>query len=105
MMKTLKQFYREHEGKVSDKWSLYLAEYDRLFLPYQKLPVRLLEIGIQNGGSLEIWSRFFPNAAKLVGCDIDPNCARLQYDDPRIAVVVADANKDQGLRQVLVSRI
>ena len=25
--KTIKQLYAEHEGKVSDKWSLYLKEY------------------------------------------------------------------------------
>lgn len=56
-MKTLQQLYQEHHGKVSDKWSLYLAEYDRLLSPYRERAVNLLEIGIQNGGSLEIWTR------------------------------------------------
>ncbi|MDC0986222.1 methyltransferase domain-containing protein [Alphaproteobacteria bacterium] len=92
MTKKLKELYVEHTGKVSDKWSLYLSEYDRLFEHYRDKPVRLLEIGIQNGGSLEIWAKYFRNAASLVGCDIDPNCARLSYDDPRIGVVVGDAN-------------
>uniref|UniRef100_UPI003340CCFF rhamnan synthesis F family protein n=1 Tax=Castellaniella defragrans TaxID=75697 RepID=UPI003340CCFF len=93
-MTKLKQLYREHTGKVSDKWSLYLEEYDRLFDPYQEHPVNLLEIGVQNGGSLDIWGKYFPNAVHLVGCDINPDCARLRYDDPRITVVVGDANKD-----------
>jgi O-antigen biosynthesis protein len=90
--KTLHQLYAEHTGKVSDKWSLYLTEYDRLFDHYRDQPVRLLEIGIQNGGSLEIWSKYFGNAAALLGCDINPDCARLRYDDPRIGVIVGDAN-------------
>lgn len=90
--KTLQQLYAEHSGKVSDKWSIYLTEYDRIFNEYRDKPVRLLEIGIQNGGSLEIWSKFFPDAQKLVGCDINPDCARLTYKNPRIAVVVGDAN-------------
>lgn len=89
---TLRQLYEQHQGKVSDKWSIYLAEYDRLFSYYRQQPVRMLEIGIQNGGSLEVWSKYFPNAQRLIGCDINPDCAKLTYDDPRISVIVGDAN-------------
>ena len=99
--KTLHQLYVEHVGKSSDKWSLYLAEYDRLFDAFRDRPVRLLEIGIQNGGSLEIWSKYFPHAAALIGCDIDPACALLEYDDPCIAVIVGDANAPATRNQVL----
>ncbi len=79
MKKTLEQLYKEHKGKLSDKWSLYLTELDRLFTPYRSRPIRLLEIGVQNGGSLEIWDQYFPNARKIIGCDIDPKCATLRY--------------------------
>ena len=96
--KTLEQLYKEHRGKVSDRWSIYLSEYERLFSDYRDRPIRLLEIGIQNGGSLEIWSKFFPCAEKFVGCDINLDCARLQYEDSRIAIVVADANTDETQR-------
>ena len=85
----LANFFAEHNGKVSDKWSIYIAEYDRLFYTYRNLPICLLEIGVQNGGSLEIWGKFFTNATKLIGCDISPGCAQLEFDDPRIAIVVA----------------
>jgi O-antigen biosynthesis protein len=99
--KTLHQLYAEHQGKLSDKWSLYLTEYDRLFDQYRDKPIRLLEIGIQNGGSLDIWSKYFSNASALIGCDINPDCARLTYDDPRIGVVVGDANTTDAYEQVL----
>lgn len=98
--KTLHQLYAEHQGKVSDKWTLYLTEYDRLFDDYRDKPVRLLEIGIQNGGSLDIWSKYFSNASALIGCDINPDCARLSYDDPRIGVIVGDANAPEVREQV-----
>jgi len=100
-MKTLEQLYQEHRGKLSDKWSLYLTEYDRLFAPYQSRPVRLLEIGVQNGGSLEIWDQYFPNARKIIGCDIDPKCAALRYGSTRIGVVVGDANSDDCESKIL----
>lgn len=98
---TLRQLYAEHRGKVSDKWESYLELYDGLFAGFRDEPVRLLEIGIQNGGSLELWSRYFPAATRLVGCDINDACARLIYDDPRLAVVVADANTDAAEEQIV----
>lgn len=94
-MRTLAELYDQHEGKVSDKWALYLREYDRLFLPYRIRSISLLEIGIQNGGSLEIWSQFFANATKLVGCDINQACGDLVFSDPRISVVIGDACAEQ----------
>lgn len=97
----LRQLYANHRGKVSDKWESYLELYDRLFAGFRGQPIRLLEIGVQNGGSLEIWSRYFPGAIRLVGCDIDDACARLTYGDPRVAVVVADANTDAAEQRIV----
>jgi hypothetical protein len=101
MKKTLKQLFLNHKGKVSDKWSLYLDEWDRLFLPYRDQKLNLLEIGIQNGGSLEVWSRYFLKAVKIVGCDIDKKCEVLRFDDARIAVIVGDANSDECESEIL----
>ncbi|SIO25905.1 Glycosyltransferase, GT2 family [Paraburkholderia phenazinium] len=93
-MKTLEQLYLQRRGKVSDTESRDLAEYDRILAAYRDRPINLLEIGVRNGGSLEIWSEFFRNANKLVGCDINPESAGLG-SDPRIAMVVGDANLDE----------
>jgi glycosyltransferase involved in cell wall biosynthesis len=99
-MKSLLELYKSHDGKVSDKWSLYLTEYDRLFKPYRELPISLLEIGVQNGGSLEIWSQYFSNGTKFVGCDINPDCQKLTYDDSRIAVIVGDATTSETQQKI-----
>ena len=90
--KTLRELYEQHEGKVSDKWSIYLTEYDRFFGSYRDDAIRLLEIGIQNGGSLEIYSKYFKNANLFLGCDINPDCAKLRFDDERIKVIIGDVN-------------
>ncbi|WP_166224543.1 glycosyltransferase [Pseudomonas atagonensis] len=100
-MNSLFELYSQHEGKLSDKWSIYLSEYDRIFSPYRDLPVRFLEIGIQNGGSLEIWAKYFKNADVFVGCDINPQCSVLKYEDERINVVVGDATTDISERVIL----
>lgn len=89
---TLRDLYVEHTGKVSQKWSLYLDVYERVLAPWRERPVALVEVGVQNGGSLEIWARYFRNATVLVGCDVDERCGALRFDDPRIRVVVGAIN-------------
>ena len=91
--KTLNELYKEHQGKVSDKWSIYLHVYNEIFTKYRDDTVRLLEIGVQNGGSLEIWAKYFSQAERLIGCDINPDCASLTYNDPKFTVIVGDLTK------------
>lgn len=50
-------------------------------------PKRVLEIGVQNGGSLKIWRDFFPEA-EIVGVDTDIACMEHQGD--RIKVIIGD---------------
>ncbi|OLY97130.1 rhamnan synthesis F family protein [Polynucleobacter sphagniphilus] len=82
-------------GKLSDKWSLYLSEYSRLFDEFQNHELHLLEIGIQNGGSLELWAEYFKKGRVFVGCDINPGCANLHFSDSRINVFIGDANSSE----------
>lgn len=98
--KTLEQLYVEHEGKVSDKWSHYLSEYENLFKHLRDNKINMLEIGIQNGGSLDIWSKYFAHANSVVGCDINSKCSNLKYDSQVIKVVVGDANDDSVEEQI-----
>jgi O-antigen biosynthesis protein len=100
-MTTLRSIYDEHSGKVSDKWRLYLEAYNEAFAPLRQKPIRMFEIGIQNGGSLEIWPRFFEQGTFFVGCDIDPSCAQLSYADPRVRLVIGDANDPVVAQRVL----
>ena len=88
---TLQDLYNRHLGKVSDKWHSCLVYYNEIFDSFRHKNVRVLEIGVQNGGSLELWAKYFPNAEKIVGCDIDSSCSKLRFEDNRISVVVGDA--------------
>jgi O-antigen biosynthesis protein len=99
---SLREIYAQHlRGKVSDKWGSYLSEYDKIFSSYRNKSVSLLEIGIQNGGSLDLWARYFSNTKKLIGCDIDEKCRELVYENPKISVVVGDANLEVTRKRIL----
>jgi len=97
---SIDSLHRNKVGKVSDKWESYLGYYDALFLPLRDRAISMLEIGVQNGGSLETWSQYFKEAMRFVGCDIDPKCGELKYDDPRISIVVGDANSMQAFQAI-----
>ena len=97
---TLEELYNTHHGKVSDKWQSCLVFYNELFGAVRQEKIRVLEIGVQNGGSLELWAKYFPNAEKIVGCDIDPGCGKLRFEDARISVVVGDASAEHTAEEI-----
>ena len=101
MKKTISSLYADHQGYVSDKWASYLPVYDRWFASYQDAPIRLLEVGVQNGGSLQIWGEYFANAKKIVGCDINLDCALREFDHPRFAIVLGDVKAAPVREQIL----
>ncbi len=59
------------DGKSHPKWSLY---FDCCEARFHQEPVSLIDIDVQNGGSLVIWAKYVPNAKKIVGCDIYVAC-------------------------------
>lgn len=96
----IKELVANHTGKVVDKWSSYLDVYDSILQPYRDKPINILEIGVANGGSLDVWSEYFPNAEHIVGCDINPECGNLTYSDDRISIVVGNANESPTLESI-----
>jgi len=101
MENELKELFLNHCGKISDKWSLYINEWDEIFSPFKKREINLLEIGIQNGGSLEIWAKYFSKAKRIIGCDIDEACQKLEFNDSRISVIVGDINTDDIEKEII----
>jgi O-antigen biosynthesis protein len=71
-----------------------------LFASVRHKPITLLEIGVQNGGSLEIWDKYFSRANTIVGCDIDPACQMLRFTSANIHIVTGDASSRECARQI-----
>jgi hypothetical protein len=93
--------YFAQSGKYTDKWASYIEAYGAVLDPIRENIRSVLEIGVQNGGSLEVWARYLPHATKIIGCDIDPACGKLAYSDPRIHLVVGDVNDVKTKKKVL----
>ena len=65
---------RETEGFFfTDKGWLhnYLPFYNNLFAPYRDLEINIFEVGYLNGGSCQLWERYF-SKAKIKSIDVNP---------------------------------
>jgi Methyltransferase domain len=91
-------FSSHRSGRVLDKWVHYFPIYTRHFSPYRGRPVRILEIGVYRGGSLDMWQWFFGSQVTLVGIDIDPDAKAAS--DPRHVVEIGDQMDPDFLRRV-----
>ena len=54
----------------SDKVNSYLQKYEEFLNPIKEDEIKLLELGVYKGGSLQLWADFFPNHKHIVGIDI-----------------------------------
>ena len=74
----IERAYYDYSGPLIHKWNHYLPLYDRYFAPYRRrgTPVRMLEIGVSQGGSLQLWRGYSGETATIFGIDINPDCAR-----------------------------
>jgi hypothetical protein len=75
VLSPLEALFYGNSDRVVTKWPHYLPIYEQLFSRFRGRPVRMLEIGVQFGGSLGLWRRYFGPDAVLFGIDIDPECA------------------------------
>lgn len=79
----LSDLFYGHHGKLIHKWGHFLPIYERHLARYVGTPVRLLELGVSHGGSLELWRDYFGKGAVIYGIDIDPRCKAL---DPYVRI-------------------
>jgi hypothetical protein len=75
--------FLEHRGRLIHKWIDYLDIYHRYFASFRGSDVVFLEIGVSEGGSLDMWREYFGARATICGIDIDPLCAT-RVDEPNI---------------------
>ena len=81
-----------HNGRSIVKMSNFINIYDDLLSPYKSAqshssdPLRLLEIGVSKGGSLEIWKKYFGESALIYGIDIDERCREISIPGVQIRI-------------------
>lgn len=75
-----------NEQRSIHKWKHYFPIYEHHFSRYVYRPLTLIEIGCGQGGSLQLWKRYFGPFARIVGIDIEPGCRAFAEDQIEIRI-------------------
>jgi len=96
-MNDLEKYFTENTGRLIHKWNHYFEIYDRHFSRFRGTDVHIVEFGVSQGGSLQMWKKYFGPDCKILGVDINPHCKDLEEDQVEIVI------GDQGDRKFLKS--
>jgi hypothetical protein len=75
-----------NQGNIVHKWHHYIPIYDKYLHPYKNKAVKILEIGVSQGGSIQMWRKYFGEGATIYGIDIDPDCSRFNNSCGQIRI-------------------
>ena len=101
-MNDLETYFRSNKGRLIHKWMHYFEVYDRHFARFRGQPVNVLEFGVSQGGSLQMWKHYFGPAAKIFGADIVPACK--QFEEEGVRIFIGD-QADRGFLRELVKSL
>lgn len=94
----LQQVFETHQGRRTTKWSHYPYYFERHLKEFVGRPITILEIGIESGGSLQVWKKYFGPQCKVVGIDINPQSI---YQEPQIFTECGSQTDHDFLRSVI----
>jgi len=85
-MNDLEIYFRNNQKRLIEKPVHYFDIYDRHFNRYRNKDVVIVEIGVFQGGSLQMWKDYFGDKAKIYGIDIDPRCKSMEEENITILI-------------------
>ncbi|SFL48484.1 class I SAM-dependent methyltransferase [Methylorubrum salsuginis] len=92
------------DDRIATKWHHYLEIYDRHLSRYRGKPVRVLELGVYQGGSLQMWRRYFGPEAVIHGLDINGGCRQIEDEQPDLRLHLG-SQADQALLKRIVEEM
>jgi hypothetical protein len=85
-MNELEQYFFSNPGRLMFKWHHYFEIYDRHFKRFKGKEIVIVEIGVYQGGSLQMWRHYFGPQAKIIGIDINPRVEILKEENIDIII-------------------
>jgi hypothetical protein len=76
-----------HHGRPMQKWAEYFPAYEAHFERFVDRPMVMWEIGVADGGSMQLWRRYFGPRAQIVGLDVVDH---RELEEDQVAIRVGD---------------
>lgn len=98
-MSIMETFVKDTGGYRVHKWAHYFEIYEKYFSKFKNKDIKILEIGVAGGGSLQMWKNYFGKNSEIVGIDIDERC--LQYADENIRIELLNQNNKNDIDNLI----
>jgi hypothetical protein len=92
-MISLREIFEAQDDRRLHKWNHYIEIYDSHFSSYRDKEITFLEIGVADGGSLQMWRKYFGEKALLIGVDVNPECKKFEEGNTKI-IIGSQENED-----------
>jgi hypothetical protein len=94
----LERYLAESADLHVTKWEHYLEIYERHLQRFRGRDVNILEIGVYQGGSLQMWKHYFGPKTRIFAIDIEPRCR--QFEGDGVSIFIGSQRDRAFLRQV-----
>lgn len=101
-MRYTRDIFNSHKGNLLHKWDHYFEIYDRHFKDYIDQEAVVLEIGVSQGGSIDLWKKFFGDRLRYYGIDINPGCKKFEDDNVKIFI---GSQSDRNFLQSIITEL
>ena len=92
-MSELKKHFLNLEN-YSTKWEKYFDVYENLLSKYKNKNIIFIEIGVFNGGSLNLWKKYFGKNSRIIGIDINKKCKQFEDKENNIEVFIGNQSDE-----------
>ena len=82
----------QQSQKNSGKHKKYFEVYDKIFERFRNKKITFVEVGVLNGGSLEIWKKYFHEDSRIIGIDLNPECKK--FEEKGVEIFIGDQSSE-----------
>lgn len=96
----LREYFDTNDKGLMRKWTHYFEIYHRHFAQFRNKKPIVVELGVDQGGSLQMWKDYFGAGARVVGIDKNSKCKAVEEDG--IEVFIGDQEDRIFLQKLVV---
>ena len=96
---TLHSIFMKYDTDKNNSFHNYTRQYQGLLNDFRDKPIKYLEIGVYNGGSIKAMRESFKNAICIVGLDVDP-CQHITDVNSNIYIEQGNATNPEFIKNI-----
>jgi hypothetical protein len=99
-MESLDTIYNKYDTDKNTYFHNYTRQYNVLLNNFRDKPIKYLEIGVFNGGSIKAFREGFKKSTCILGLDIDGRCKSYEDNSNNIFIEIGDATNSDFIKQI-----